>query len=115
MPLGMRDLFEQHGDPKSGDEWEELTPDSDKLVTWEQFLKRFVKCSKIYGYLTDDYMEKWRQMLSFIESLAREEEHPHRPLVWVLFFCTDSDIVYSLYLNKEANKADVKTMLVSHS
>jgi hypothetical protein len=60
-------------------------------------------------------MEKWRQMLSFIESRARENEHPHTPLVWALFFCHDFNIVYSVYFYKEADKVDVKIMSVTKS
>lgn len=99
----MRELLKQHGE-------EEYDFGSEATVELDQVLRTFCACSKIYGYFTRDYMAKWKQLLCFIESVVKDEEGGPRGNVWVLFFCTDHDIVYSISWNHVTSKVEVMSM-----
>jgi hypothetical protein len=101
----MRDLLKEHG-------LAEYNFESEELVTWGEVMATFCKCSKIYGYLTDEYMDKWKQTLTFIYSLARVDERPCIPYVWALFFCSDYDMAFSIYHDPDLDKVDVRQMSV---
>lgn len=103
IPEGMRKLLEQHGE-------EEYDFTSEEPFKWDDILRTFCTCSKIYGYLSSDYMAKWKQTLCFIESVVKDQEDGLQDNVWVLFFCTDYDIVYSISWNRAASKVEVLAM-----
>lgn len=113
IPRGLADLISEHGGDAI-DGWEDRAYDDngdgideDGITTWGTILSSFCGVCKIWGYLDDECLGKWEQALSFVDGL-QEEEGSAEP--WVLFYCSDEKLVYSLKWRRSTRKVVVQSM-----
>lgn len=75
----------------------------------EFILSHIDDTSKIYGYLTPEYLRKWELTFQYLELLVKSDsDQPPDPL-WILFYCTDEQLVYSLMWDELNRKVIVNT------
>lgn len=109
IPRDLADLIDQHGGDAI-DGWE-CTDDGvadDSITTWGTILSSFCDTCKIWGYLDDEYLGRWEQALSFVDGL--QEEGSDEP--WILFYCSDEMLVFSLNWRRSTRKVVVRKFCI---
>lgn len=104
MPRGLGVLVDQHGGGEI-EGWNDT--DEEKVARWGDILDSFCEVCKIWGYLDDEYMANWEESLAFVDA-QQDPEDSDAP--WVLFYCSDEKLVYSLKLNRSTGKIMVTSM-----
>ena len=110
IPPEFRAIIEQHSEV---DPWCQHGYNEDTEVTLHEVLSGFCSWSRIYGYLTPEYLAKWERAFRFIMGLPELQDEisgTYLPNVWVLFQCRDYNTVYSLSLNNHTGRVDTLTM-----
>lgn len=109
-PRGLLELLDQHGEG-CVEGWGDDGPPSSPphAATWGAILSSFSEASRIWGYFTDEYRRKWEEALAFVDGLQLEADAGAAE-PWVLFYCSDAQLVYSIRWDRLARKLVVSSM-----
>jgi len=72
-----------------------------------RLLGTFSDASQIYGYLTERYMERWTAFFRWLHDKLDEDDR-RKPL-WILFYCSDADLFFSLLWDDKRSAVTVRT------
>lgn len=99
IPSGTIALLEQHS---------ELDKPYPTSICFEDLFSSFTTSSRIYGYLTPEYLEKWKETFKWMEKCIMQYDPDEMRTIWVLFYCSDEDLVYSLLWDKHREQIYVR-------
>jgi len=103
VPDGMKALLQQHSED------DDLAGDGStypETIQLEDIFRSFSCSSRIMGYLTPDYVNKWKDLFAYLE------KHIHwgddESDLWVMFYCEDYGNVYTLAWDRSAKQVRVR-------
>jgi len=103
VPEGMKQLLQQHSEDDA------LAGDGSTYpatIQIEDIFRSFTDCARIYGYMTPEYMRKWKEFFGYL-AYHIDWNYDERDL-WAMFYCEDSECVYTLMWDHESKSVDVR-------